>query len=965
MPSPRSHACRVLRNLNKKKATDDKETPPDKAEHSKSDKEKSNDDAPDSPTAEGDAKKEAASRLRVLAYSDSDSDVESHMQQVKEILPHANDAEAAAKAAQEEQEAAAREAEEAEEAAQLLAQSRRVPISRAVGAVGSALGAVMCQLTPGVALRAAALAALQRVNPPAGQVAQVAAGVVGAAGLLAERRALRLGTSNARQAALQSQGIALGKAVVAVAAARVLLRIHRQVKEGRLGRLVSGVNSAFTFLTVPPRWQSSLLKKQFTRNSLLSSLPAVSVLEEAERIEPDKPPETAAEFAAVFRPEILEMRRMLAECGVDLPPRFQDTDADLFRFGQACGLMEAETPAERGVAIEKAVRRVINTCEWMSQQEVLSETKLRRWERLVAWRGKDASGCPILLVRLARAVQLCTRPGRLERFAGAVAAQVAAGVETKLSDAHGGPERVVAVVDFRETSNWEAFLRSRDVVALAKALATDLAAHYPGRLEKVHLLELPLLAKVGLQSVVAPLAASTRAKIVQASATDETLPVTMALLQKRRSHASGLGRAMSDLSLATSDASTPRMRGQDEEEAEEGDDGQPAPEGAVQAAVAAGNEAAVAMQTLEAAANAAMDAAQRAADAMASLPANARSSLDGLGVPATVLSDGPSPGTMTDAVSRPQQPAAAGAMREESPATADVAANLLEALEEAGREVTSAAPAAGGTSPTQPVLNANDARGSHPLPMTPSLISPQTTEGSDDLHLMVAGMMNDAQAEGQGRGGRGADAAASPGGALSGSSVGSGGGGSGGVGRVASPWAGLTSLMTSMFPPGSTTRPRRPGSGLGSPQVRAHRLSTLSHESSLNSQPGTPVSRIKGGLKDLPPRPTSSRKTPAKSSLRRSVSYEAPTPGPLGSYPLRRQSSVSWAENLERIREIESTPLLMPLPGTPLPTPSPSITEEGSEGEGEEAEVVAPAGFPTMVVLLMMAGLLQRLLLGV
>jgi hypothetical protein len=46
------------------------------------------------------------------------------------------------------------------------------------------------------------------------------------------------------------------------------------------------------------------------------------------------------------------------------------------------------------------------------------------------------------------------------------------------------------------------------------------------------------------------------------------------------------------------------------------------------------------------------------------------------------------------------------------------------------------------------------------------------------------------------------------------------------------------------------------------------------------------------------------RATPMKSSLRRSESHTDIMPGSglLGSHPLRRQSSVSWAEELERVK---------------------------------------------------------------
>lgn len=666
----------------------------------------------------------------------------------------------------------------------------------------------------------------------------------------------------------------------------------------------------------------------------------MSALEEAVRETPDKPPETAAEWAVVYLPEMQEMRRMIRECGIELPQRFhRGGDAELIRFARACGLFEAETPAERGKAIERAVRRIINTCEWMAvQSEPLSDVKLKRWERLVAWRGAEASGCPILLVRLGRALQLCTRSGRLEQFAAAIAAQVTAGVESRLSDAPGGAERIVAVVDCRETSQWELFTRSRETVSLAKRLAADLVAHYPGRLEKCHILEAPLLAKVGLNAVLAPLAQNTRDRIVPASAADESLPVTMALLQKRRSYAQGLGRAMSDISLAASEASTPRRTTYDDAEGEEGEE-------------CGGNEQAA--------------AAAEEGEGTTTMPGHR-------GIPAVELCDVAPP--------RESSPEKSLAV----PGDNDVATNLLQSLEEAAgvdedhaRATKKIADARG--SPGNPVplpdlspqcSGAGAAPVSHTLPSTldiSSSLSPQTTEGSETFHdvlspepsLRLVGSPVTTREEKE-----------------SSLLVGSGGDSfSSGSSRTldvrnCSPWVGLASMFNSMFSGayadgGAGGRGGRSEAQSGSgwrrtPRLRAHRLSSMDSQENISEiLPETPQMKKKGGILDLPPRTCTQRiRTPAKPSLRRTRSQEAPRSAcePLGSFPLRRQSSVSWAEALESVREIESTPERSLFGVTD--------TLEGVITSPVAQEVVCSAEFPTMVVLLMCAGLLQRLFLG-
>ncbi|KAL4428651.1 hypothetical protein ABPG77_009757, partial [Micractinium sp. CCAP 211/92] len=84
---------------------------------------------------------------------------------------------------------------------------------------------------------------------------------------------------------------------------------------------------------------------------------------------------------------------------------------------------------------------------------------------------------------------------------------------------------------------------------------------------------------------------------------------------------------------------------------------------------------------------------------------------------------------------------------------------------------------------------------------------------------------------------------------------------------------------------------------------------------SCGGSPRTPTSaRRLDGLTDLPLRPLGRSRpgrgrglTPRKSSLRRSQSadcFGAASGRGLGSHPLRRQSSVSWAEELEMVKEI-------------------------------------------------------------
>lgn len=710
-----------------------------------------------------------------------------------------------------------------------------------------------------------------------------------------------------------------------------------------------------------------------------------------------------------------EMRRMLTECGIELPfPRFDSTNAELMRFAAACGLRDAETPQERGEAIEKAVRRIIISCEWLAAQDPLSESKLRRWERLVAWRGVDASGRKILVVRLGRALQLCTRPGQLETFQMAIARQIELGVAaTSMSDASanntdpgdGGPDRLIAVVDCRETSNWEALLRSRDAVALAKKLAIDLVAHYPGRLEKVFILELPLLARMSLQSIISPLPQSVKDKIVPALATDESLPVTIALLQKKRSVAKGLSRAMSDISLATSECSTVAgesivEEGEDEDGGDKEDVGVASstpyksnndeknadgdlPMGVVSRSGATELPNATDDED-EVSATAGKWTEHAAKTAMESTPEQSITPLSTGGVAANLIDamnaaagssggkETPSIGAFAhqnDDVAASDGPAGPAvhfgndglrARMSISPTEGELQYHDAVDSQEApllshGSDQPGGMDVSDGTTPYEMRLPSTHPSSkpllSHALSLTPSTMSPQSTEETSVLQAMLQEQL-----------------ALKP-----------------------SVFAGSLSLINHMLhAPGSpspsfkwasVTGASNPRGGAGgaplsmnsadrkgmwSPRktpfdAPSHGTSTTAAASSTVSM--TPIAEVvKGGLIVLPTRSiAAAKKTPAKSSLRRVALNEAlRMVEPLGSFPLRRQSSVSWAEDLERVKEIRRSRDMYNSSKAAGMSEMTGLLASVGIGEGEG--LMSLVGFSSIVVTLMCGSMLQRML---
>jgi hypothetical protein len=110
--------------------------------------------------------------------------------------------------------------------------------------------------------------------------------------------------------------------------------------------------------------------------------------------------------------------------------------------------------------------------------------------------------------------------------------------------------------------------------------------------------------------------------------------------------------------------------------------------------------------------------------------------------------------------------------------------------------------------------------------------------------------------------------------------------------------------------------------------------------------------------------------TPRKSSLRRTVSADSSDSSrqPLGSHPLRRQSSVSWAEELESIKEIQPHPEHASPDG-----PARWLLRAGLDSPLRQRLTAAAAAAgqqpPTMVLalamlMLMMVAMAERLLLG-
>lgn len=180
------------------------------------------------------------------------TDVESHFKRferdvTQHLLPPSEEEAAAQAAAAEAAAAAAKAAEEAAAAA-----ARRSPVRRLGSAAAGVAGAAARHLTPGLAVRAGGLLALQRVHPGAARAASAVSVAVPLASAAAMRAGLPLGATlpHALQAAGRELG-QFGQAAVALAVGRMLLAALRQHQRRRRQRRSQGQGAAGAEQQVP------------------------------------------------------------------------------------------------------------------------------------------------------------------------------------------------------------------------------------------------------------------------------------------------------------------------------------------------------------------------------------------------------------------------------------------------------------------------------------------------------------------------------------------------------------------------------------------------------------------------------------------------------------------------------------------------------------------------------------------
>lgn len=238
----------------------------------------------------------------------------------------------------------------------------------------------------------------------------------------------------------------------------------------------------------------------------------------------------AAKAAEQFPMEIAEMKHRLKVAGAHLPvERF--SNAELLRYGYACGLLKAQTAEDKAEVTARAVERVRCSLDWLQAQTPMTPTQMDHWDHLVRWQGRDAEGRPILVVRVAQACQECSSI-RAELLGQAVLSQVARAVSQMLGDEEGDAEQMVAVLDARQATT----LQVTRKVNLMKRLALALNEHYPARLHQLYLVDLPVVLKWVVAAVKPVLHSETKAKIQVCQLPSPLFPFPASILDFSTTH---------------------------------------------------------------------------------------------------------------------------------------------------------------------------------------------------------------------------------------------------------------------------------------------------------------------------------------------------------------------------------------------------------------------------------------------
>ncbi len=173
------------------------------------------------------------------------------------------------------------------------------------------------------------------------------------------------------------------------------------------------------------------------------------------------------------------------------------------------------------------------------------------------WCKDTPQGQSVLLVRFGRALQRCTGP-QVPRFAQAITSTVYNGCVEQLGNTRRMMrlEQVLVVIDCRGANS----LMLAQHMSIVKQVAQALNRHFPARLSKVYLVEVPQLLRWALGVVLSVLSKSTQARVRVVGEGDKQLPIRLTGPDMRRlSTSSSIGSPTSFAASPMAAARRPSM----------------------------------------------------------------------------------------------------------------------------------------------------------------------------------------------------------------------------------------------------------------------------------------------------------------------------------------------------------------------------------------------------------------------
>lgn len=163
--------------------------------------------------------------------------------------------------------------------------------------------------------------------------------------------------------------------------------------------------------------------------------------------------------------------------------------------------------------------RVAETVEWLQGHRFMTTSELKHWQQMLHWADYKADGHPVLVIKLGKATRECTGD-QLNQFAEAIISQVQQAMEEKFSDEEERPEQMVVIADCAGAST----LQGSHVLKLIKHVSLTLNRHYPGRLHRFYLVDLPRVIRWPTKAIIALGHPSTHAKVILCESSGFQLP---------------------------------------------------------------------------------------------------------------------------------------------------------------------------------------------------------------------------------------------------------------------------------------------------------------------------------------------------------------------------------------------------------------------------------------------------------